>query len=131
LLKFARKSPALEIYTDGSSKDGLGSWAYVICLNGKCIIENSGRSRRVNSNVMEFQAAIEALSDVPENSEITLFSDSRILIDTMRSGEGPRAFQTQIEMLIRLNRKYNIQWHWVKAHAGNRVKPGTSRCLWW
>lgn len=120
VLNFTASTSGLEIYTDGSSKDGFGSWAYIISRRGKCIVEKSGRIRRGKSNNMEFQAAIEALSSVPLNSNITLFSDSRILIDTMRFGIGPRVYQAQIDMLIRLSCKHNIKWHWIKAHRGNR-----------
>lgn len=119
--RFARLfSSALEIYTDGSSKDGLGSWAYIISRHGKCIVEKSGNLRGANSNVMEFQAAIEALSFIPVNSKITLFSDSRILIDTMKFGDGPHAHQTQINILMDLNDKHKITWQWIKAHRGNK-----------
>lgn len=116
-----RSSSVYEIYTDGSSKGAVGSWAYVISRNGKCIVENSGRVRRANSNSMEFQAAIEALSFVSESSNITLFSDSRILVDAMNRGEQLRAHQTQIEALMRFNDKHTIKWQWVKAHNGNRL----------
>lgn len=112
--------PPLEIYTDGSSKDGFGSWAYVVCRRGKCITERSGRVRGAGSNQMEFQAAIEALRSISKNSKIILFSDSRILVDTMKSGEGPRKFYRQIDMLVRYSRKHKISWRWVKAHNANK-----------
>ena len=114
-----RKSSAVEVYTDGSSKNGFGSWAYVISRRGECLAENSGRVRGANSNRMEFQAAIEALHSLPENSKITLFSDSRILVDAMTSGDGPAAHQNQMDELLKLNEKNKITWQWVKAHNGN------------
>lgn len=116
-----RSYSVFEIYTDGSSKGAVGSWAYVISRNGKCIVENSGRVRRANSNSMEFQAAIEALGFFPENSNITLFSDSRILVDAMKKGHPVRAHQTQIEALMHFNDKHKIKWQWVKAHSGNKL----------
>lgn len=115
----------LEIYTDGSSKDGWGSWAYVICRNGKIVVEKSGRIQKGASNIMELQAAIEALLALPEKSQLTLFSDSRILIDAMKLGEVPAAFQAQINTLLSLSKKHKIQWQWVKAHRGN---PFNERC---
>ncbi|MEK6628678.1 MAG: ribonuclease H [Bdellovibrionota bacterium] len=121
LLNNVRNSSTLEIYTDGSSKGGVGSWAYVISQNGKCIVENSGRIRRANSNSMEFQAAIEALSFVPENSNVTLFSDSRILVNAMKYGEPLSAHQPQIDTLMGFNDKHTIKWQWVKAHNGNKL----------
>ncbi|MGE3974546.1 MAG: ribonuclease H [Bdellovibrionales bacterium] len=119
-LNFFKNYWRLEIYTDGSHKGGYGSWAYLITRRGKCVTETSGRIRHANSNTMEFQAVIEALSSIPENSKVTLFSDSKILIDAMKFGEGPPAFQTQLQILKGLNEKHDIQWQWVKAHNGNK-----------
>jgi len=116
---FLRKSSEIEIYTDGSSKDGVGSWAFIISQPGKPIIERSGRVPRAGSNVMEFRAAIEAMSSIPLKSKITLFSDSRIVIDAMKSGEGPRPYQNQIDSLKQLSQKHKITWKWIKAHNAN------------
>ena len=116
---FKNKS-RFEVYTDGSSKNGFGSWAYVISERGKCISEKARRIRCANSNTMEFQAAIEALKSLPANSNITLFTDSKILVDAMTFGKGHYSFQTQIDALLLLNYKYNIKWKWIKAHNGNK-----------
>lgn len=115
-----RITSTIEIYTDGSSKDGWGAWAYVISRTGKRVTENSKAIRRANSNTMEFQAAIEALKSLPENSKVILYSDSRILVDTMKSGVGPHAYKEQIEMLLQLGQLHKIQWQWIKAHNGNK-----------
>ena len=113
-------SRELQVYTDGSSKDEVGSWAYLIVQNGKLIAENSGRIRQGNSNVMEFQAAIEALSALPENSKARVYSDSSILVQAMKALEQPPAFRTEIEALLELSQKHSIQWQWIKGHNGNR-----------
>ncbi len=123
---------AYEVYTDGSCKDGCGSWAYVIVRSGKIHRECSGSMRNCNSNFMEFQAAIEALKSLPANSHITLYSDSRILVDavTLRMSEwksygwlkkNGRSIPhlDQIKALDDLNESHQIDWKWVKAHAGN------------
>lgn len=120
VLNIVRNFSVLEIYTDGSSKDGYGSWAYVISKRGKCLIEKSGRVRGTNSNTMEFQAAIEALKSIAENSKVTLFSDSRILVDTMKFGDGPNAHRAQVDVLEILNQRHQIKWQWVKAHSGHK-----------
>jgi ribonuclease HI len=131
MIKVFRNSSELEVYTDGSSKGGVGSWAYVISRNGKCIAENSGRVRRANSNSMEFQAAIEALRSVPEDSNVTVFSDSRILVDAMSQGAPLRALQTQLDALSQLNGRHTIQWQWVKAHNGNKFNERCDElCIW-
>lgn len=110
----------LEIYTDGSSKYGVGSWAYVITQRGICVSERAGRIRCANSNTMEFQAAIEALKSLPVNSNVTLYTDSKILVDALTLGKGHFSFQTQIEALLLLSQKHSIQWKWIKAHSGNK-----------
>ncbi|MFN8790773.1 MAG: RNase H family protein [Bdellovibrionales bacterium] len=110
---------AIEIYTDGSSKDGFGSWAYVISKRGKLLLEKSGRVRGANSNTMEFQAALEALRSLSQDSKITLYSDSKILVDAMIWGDGPRAHQDQLDLLLDLAKRHRIQWKWIKAHSGH------------
>lgn len=120
MFSFFRR-PSLEIYTDGGSKGAVGSWAFVILQKGKRLQEKSGRMRKVSCNQMEFQAAIEALSSITEKSKIILYSDSRILIDAMKSGAGPAAYQDQIDTLIDLKYKHKIEWKWVKAHSGNSI----------
>lgn len=91
-----KKKSRLEIYADGSSKHGFGSWAYIVSQHGKCISERAGRVRCSICNTMEFQAAIEALKSIPANS-ITLFTDSKILVDAMTFGNGHYSFQTLIK----------------------------------
>jgi len=119
MFSFFKRFSTLEIYTDGSSKNGVGSWAYIISKRGKNIIEKSGHVRRACSNTMEFQAAIEALSSISVKSKIILYSDSKILVETMNFGVGPSAFQKQINILITLSRKHIVVWRWVKAHNGD------------
>ncbi len=101
LFFFSRKK--IEIYTDGSLKNGCGSWAYIILQNGLVIAEGSGRQKNTTSNRMEFQAAIEALQALPEKRTaklpeklpvkwlkkwpqkraVILYTDSRILIEAV------------------------------------------------
>jgi ribonuclease HI len=116
-----------EIYTDGSSKNGVSSWAYVISKRGKIVREKSGTARRAGNNAMEFQAVIEALSSVRENSKIVLYSDSKILIDAMIEEKGPAAFRNQIEILLALKAKHKISWRWIKAHNGNEFNERCDR----
>lgn len=131
LFYFFNHPSEFEIYTDGSSKNGVGSWAYVISKQGKCITEKSLRVRRANSNTMEFQAAIEALKSMPIHSKIKLFSDSRILIHTMNLKRGPQVHRDQIETLLALDQKHQITWHWVKAHHGNVFNERCDQlCTW-
>lgn len=131
LLRVVAFKKPLEIYTDGSEKNGRGSWAYVVVENGQVIREASGKARKVTSTQMEMQAAIEALQSVSDRSHLKLYSDSRILIDTMKfwrhewkqnawlKSSGVEIPNVElIKKLDHLDSLHLIQWSWVKAHAG-------------
>ncbi len=111
----------LHIYTDGSQKGKWGSWAFVITQKGKIIHEASGCESKTNSNRMEFQAAIEALTYLKAGARARLYSDSRILISAVNSAhERPQTNEDQLVVLDELITTRYIKWIWVKAHSGNR-----------
>lgn len=119
--KFIRKlfkNRRFMIYTDGSQKGAWGSWAFVVVQKDKTIHEFSGRKRRASSNEMEFQAALQALRFLPEQAEAEIFTDSRIIVESMTISKIPLAFQVQIKEIQNLSSKRKITWHWVKAHSG-------------
>lgn len=87
---------------------------------------------------MEFQAAIEALRTLPLNSKVTLYSDSRILVNTVtlwmadwkaqnwvKKNGRPIPSVDQIQILNELNDQHRITWRWIKAHSGI---PFNERC---
>ncbi len=116
----------LEIFTDGSHKGRWGSWAYVVVSDNKVLHEDSGRERKTNSHRMEFQAAIEALKHLPEQSIATIRTDSRELIKTFTNlRKRPAANADQIQALDLLLLKHKISWKWIKAHSGS---PHNERC---
>ena len=128
----ADQATHFEVFTDGSLKAGKGSWAFVILKNGKLFHESSGRAKKTTSNRMEFQSAIEALRLLPQGSEVTLFSDSRVLIDTVtlwmqdwqsngwvKRNRIPIPSVDQIKILYQLDKSHRISWRWVRAHSGN------------
>lgn len=122
--------PRFEVYTDGSVKHGRGSWAYVIVRRNRVLREASGACLRPTNNQMEFQAAIEALSSLPVKSRIDLYTDSRVLIETLQKvpewktlgwmkSRGQAIPQvSQLKELDRLLAVREVQWKWVKAHSG-------------
>lgn len=117
--KFTEENLELEIFTDGSHKGRWGSWAYVIVCENVVQHENSGRERRTNSHRMEFQAVIEALKNLPQNSVATIRTDSRELIKTFTLPRKRSAANAdQIQILDRLLPQHRISWKWIKAHSG-------------
>lgn len=120
-----------DVYTDGSYKEGRGAWAYVIVKKGLVIQEAASYAKKTSSNRMEFQAAIEALKSLPLNSQVRLYTDSRILIDNItqqvpiwKSLGWKKKNQQEIpnvdlfQTLDDLNTQHQVSWHWVKAHSG-------------
>lgn len=134
-------SPAFagyEVYTDGSYKEGRGAWAFVIVQKGVVIQEAASFAKKTSSNRMEFQAAIEALNFLPPQSQVRLYTDSRILIENVtvhsavwKSLGWKKKNQQEIpnvdlfKDLDTLNAQHQISWHWVKAHSG---KVYNERC---
>lgn len=71
------------IYTDGSSKGnpGPGGFGAIIINDDKFQIkEIGGREEMTTNNRMEIMAAIEALKNTPQNSEVEIFTDSEYLM---------------------------------------------------
>jgi ribonuclease HI/fatty acid desaturase len=141
LHKLARKGagPKLHVYTDGSVKNGMGAWAFVIVDDSeKVILENSGAAKEVEATRMEIIAAIQAVQNLATGQSARIYSDSRILVDAMskdldswqtngwtKPNGKPHPYRDLLMDLSELCRQREITWKWVKAHAGN---PFNERC---
>lgn len=116
----------LEIYTDGSclGNPGPGGWG-VIILDKKEVTLKGSDSHTTN-NRMEMTAILNALAWIQENvkdpqtQNITIYSDSNLLIQTLNQGWKRKA-NTDLWAEIDKHRAWlSIQWVWVKAHASNK-----------
>ena len=123
----------IKIYTDGSciGNPGKGGWAAIIINNNnKKII--SGRKKNTTNNQMELMAAIEALKKIPKDQEVQMYTDSKYVkmgitewINKWSQNDWKTSSKQKvknIELWKELNdisKKHKIEWHWVKAHAGN------------
>ena len=126
-----------DIYTDGSHKEGVGSWAYLVVQNGEIVREVSGRERRTDCNRMEFQAVIEALKTISAGSTVTVHSDSRVLIENIplfpewsangwvKKNKRPIPNVAQFVIINNLLAERQVSFKWVRAHSGN---PYNDRC---
>ncbi|WP_413574810.1 ribonuclease H family protein [Bdellovibrio sp. HCB290] len=120
----------LEIYTDGSFKHGKGAWAYVVTRRGVIVCEDFAGQKKTSSNRMEFQAAIEALKALPENSRGRLYTDSRVMLEALEKCERwasngwvknqgqPIPEVDLIQELYAQQQRHKIEWRWIKAHSG-------------
>lgn len=128
------------LYTDGacSGNPGPGGWGAILIYKGK-EKEMSGGDKCTTNNKMELTAAIEGLSALKEKCVVNLYSDSKYLIDGMTKGwayswreknwkksDGKPALNVELwEKLLELDEYHEINYNWVKGHAGN---PYNERC---
>ena len=123
----------IKIYTDGSCLEnpGKGGWAAIIFMNNEKIII-PGRKKNTTNNQMELMAAIEALKKIPKDQEVQMYTDSKYVkmgitewIKKWSQNDWKTSSKQKvknIELWKELNdisKKHKIEWHWVKAHAGN------------
>ena len=124
----------INIYTDGacSGNPGVGGWGVVILDNGEEIELNGGDYNTTN-NKMELTAAIKALEYFDQRKDLIIYTDSKYvkdgieswIINWKRNGWKTAAKKPvkNKEMWIALDdlmKKHNINWEWVKGHAGNK-----------
>ena len=118
----------IEIYTDGacSGNPGPGGWAAVIVAGGK-LERLSGGEDRTTNNRMEMLAAIEGLEAVPPSSDVTVFSDSRLLVNTMTQGWKRNKNRDLWNRLDDAAAGRRVRWQWVKGHAGDPLNGEADR----
>ena len=126
--------PNIEIYTDGacSGNPGPGGWGAVI-LGGAEPQELYGGAAQTTNNRMEMTAVIEALRHFPDGQQLTLYTDSSYVKDGItkwitgwkRNGwrtsqRKPVKNQELWQAMDKETMRLEIDWRWVKGHAGNR-----------
>ena len=123
----------IKIYTDGSclNNPGKGGWAAIINDNGT-IMRISGNQKDTTNNKMELAAPINALKKINNKDKIEIYTDSKYVklgITEWIHKWSKNNWQTSkkenvknkelwIE-LFELSKSFEINWIWVKAHAGN------------
>ncbi|MZP42195.1 ribonuclease HI [Heliobacterium gestii] len=128
------------IYTDGACLGNPGPGGYgVVLMYGEHRRELSEGFRDTTNNRMEMLAAIKALEVLKEPCQVTLYSDSRYLVDAvtknwarrwkangwMRNKKDPALNVDLWERLLHLLERHQVEFRWVKGHAGN---PENERC---
>jgi len=123
----------IEIYTDGSclTNPGHGGWAAIINENGK-IKKISGNEKNTTNNRMELLAPINALKKINASSQITIYTDSQYvklgitewinkwIINNWQTSKKEDVKNKDLWIqLHEITSSLNIEWKWVKAHAGD------------
>ncbi len=126
--------PRIEIFTDGacSGNPGPGGWGALL-RHKKTEKELSGGEAETTNNRMELTAVIEALRALKTACDITLYTDSRYVMDGVTkwlpnwkknnwktaNKKSPVKNIDLWQTLDELLGKHQIQWIWVKGHAGH------------
>jgi len=110
----------IEIYTDGACKGnpGPGGWAAVIIDDG-AERHLHGRQEHTTNNQMEILAVIKGLESVEVAADITVFSDSQYVVNTMTRNWKRIANKKLWDRLDAEVNKHRVTWQWVRGHAGN------------
>jgi ribonuclease HI len=124
----------VQIHTDGACRGNPGPGGYgVVLSSGRHRLELSEGFRKTTNNRMELLAAIVALEQLKQPCRVTLWSDSRYLIDAMTKnwlrGWKARGWKTASRQAVK-NRDlwqrleaaaadHQITWKWLRGHAGH------------
>lgn len=123
------------IHTDGACKGNPGPGAYAaVLVCGKHRKEISAGYRLTTNNRMELRGAIAALQTLTQPCKVDLHSDSKYLIQAITekwldgwqrrgwitAGKQPVKNQDLWQELMIAMKPHQIDWHWVKGHAGHQ-----------
>ncbi len=127
------------IYTDGacSGNPGPGGWGAILQYKG-VEKEISGGEPETTNNRMELTAVISALKLLKEPCKVSLYSDSKYVVDAMVKGwasswrekgwkrkGGPALNPDLWQQLLDLCETHEVEFIWVKGHDSN---PYNNRC---
>lgn len=125
----------ITIYTDGGCQGnpGPGGWAFVVSDNGEIKEYRSGGEKATTNNKMELTAVINALkyAQGEGESDVIILTDSQYVKNGItewihnwkRNGwrTASKAPVKNVEFWVELdalNAELNVNWQWVKGHAG-------------
>jgi ribonuclease HI len=128
---------SIRIFTDGgcSGNPGPGGWAFVAVQEDKALEEKAGAAEITTNNQMELTAVIEglrwAISQGKKNLEV--HTDSQYVKNGITSwihnwikngwktaAKKPVKNQEYWIRLHELNQQLQVDWRWVKGHAGHK-----------
>lgn len=137
-MAYNRRMKKVVIYTDGGCRGnpGPGGWGAVLEYGGHRK-ELKGHAEDTTNNQMELMAAIEALKSLTRRCDIELHTDSVYVKDGISkwlenwklknwrtANRKPVKNKALWQALDEQNQRHNVDWRWVKGHAG---VPGNER----
>ena len=126
--------PTTGVFTDGSSKPnpGPGGWGVVWVRDGEIEHELHGHEGHTTNNRMELTALIEAFRLLPEDAEETVYTDSRLCVDTItkwapgwerkgwkKKGGEIKNLELVQALLAEARAHPGCKLEWIAAHSGH------------
>lgn len=136
------KAGRVLVYTDGAAIDNPGPGGYGVVLRyGPRRKELAGGFRLTTNNRMELMACIQGLRMLKFRCSVVLFSDSTYVVNGMTHGwagqwqakgwqlsGGQRVKNSDLwEQLVHLGKQHEVEFKWVRGHAGNRENEHCDR----
>lgn len=128
----------ITVYTDGACKGNgktdsdLGGFGVVIYYENGTHRKIWGGDNATTNNKMELTAAIVALEYCPDDTPITLYTDSKYVLDGItkwingwrkkgwKKSDGKAVLNLELwQKLDSLNQNKTVNWQWVKGHNGD------------
>lgn len=130
----------VDLFTDGACSGNPGPGGYAAILRyGNKEKELSGGEENTTNNRMELSAIISGLSALKESCDVTVYSDSKYVIDAINNGwaeswkannwkkkdKKPALNPDLWDSLLSLLSQHNVSFVWIKGHDGH---PENERC---
>ena len=118
------------MYTDGGSSGNPGPGGYgTLLMYGEHVKEMSEGFRLTTNNRMELLAVIVGLEALTRDGiEVDVYSDSKYVVDAVekrwvfgweKKGYKDKKNPDLWQRFLRVYRRHQVRFHWVKGHAGN------------
>ncbi len=130
----------VELYTDGacSGNPGPGGYGAILIYNG-IEKEISGSEKSTTNNKMEIMAVLKGLQMLKEPCEVTIYSDSAYVVNTIEQGwiynwkknnwiKSDKSKVKNIDLweeMLRLTKIHKVKFVKVKGHSDNEYN---NRC---
>jgi ribonuclease HI len=128
-------TPKVIVFTDGACRGnpGPGGWGAIL-ISGRHEKEICGGERSTTNNRMELMAAIMALETLTKPCKVELHTDSQYVrtgITEWVAGWKARGWKTAAKAPVKnedlwkrldaARLRHEVDWRWVKGHAGNEL----------
>ncbi|MEM6793684.1 MAG: ribonuclease H [Acidobacteriota bacterium] len=129
------EGPKDGVFTDGAcvGNPGPGGWGAVWVRGDEVVEQRYGDAPHTTNNRMQLQALIAAYEMLPEDAELTMWSDSNLCVRTINEWAagwqrlGWKRKTGPVENLELVQRAFSlaqsrpgVELRWIKAHAGSR-----------